>query len=151
MTTQAPSHYRLTGQLRVPSPPQQAHVLFTPRGEQRWAKGWKPQFAVPTGDDTTPGTVFQTHAHGRTATWIVVDRTWGQSIRYARVIPGLNAGTVTVTLDEWDGQAEVSVTYELTALSQAGARQLATFAADYPAFLQSWEEAIETSLREPSH
>lgn len=39
---------------------------------------------------------------------------------------------------------------ELTALSQAGAQQLAAFAADYPAFLQSWEEAIETSLREPS-
>jgi hypothetical protein len=151
VTTRATGHRRLTGHLRVPCPPQQAYVLFTPRGEQRWAKGWEPRFAAPTGDDTTPGTVFETHAHGMAATWIVIDRVPGRSIRYARVVPGHHAGTVAVSLYGRDGRTEVSVTYELTALSQAGARQLAAFAADYPAFLQSWQEAIERSLGGQSH
>ena len=46
----------------------------------------------------------------------------------------------------------MTVTYELTTLTNAAKAHLHAFAARYPAFLQSWEQAIAASLaqhREP--
>jgi hypothetical protein len=105
---------RLTGRLRVALPPRVAFRLFTPRGERDWAEGWEPRFPVPAPDDTVPGTVFETGAHGATTTWLVLAREPGRHISYARVTPGDRAGTVAVTLDEADGQSSVEVTYGRT-------------------------------------
>lgn len=134
---------RLTGRITVALPPSQAFVLFTPRGEERWVPGWQPRFPVPTDDDTTPGTVFETAAGGELTIWVVLDREPGRRMSYARVTPGSRAGTVSVTLDDnADGGSTVEVTYVLTALSPDGERQLAEFAAGYTDFLTSWESAI---------
>jgi hypothetical protein len=140
------SRRRLTGHLRVALRPDDAFRLFTPRGEQAWAAGWEPRFPAPTADDSAPGTVFETAAHGQTTTWVVVDREEGRHISYARVIPQVNAGTVSVTLEPGDGGSEVTVTYDLTALSGIGERQLETFAAEYPGYLGSWQDDIEGAL-----
>jgi Polyketide cyclase / dehydrase and lipid transport len=136
------THHRLTGQIRLAPKPDEAFHLFTPRGEQAWADGWQPQFPASVSDDTVPGTVFQTDAHGHTATWVVTESTPGRSIRYARVIPQVDAGTVTVTFDPASGGTCATVSYELTALSPAGDERLRDFAAKYQVFLQSWEHAI---------
>jgi hypothetical protein len=133
---------RLSGRLRVAAPPAEAFRLFTARGEQEWVPGWRPRFPAPTPDDTAPGTVFETSAHGRTTTWVVVERERGRFIRYARVVPGVTAGTVTVELAGAGGDSEVTVTYELTALAEPGEAELREFAAGYAEFLRSWETAI---------
>lgn len=139
--------HRLTGQVRVPLPPHEAFVLFTPRGEERWVAGWRPHFPVPDADDTAPGTVFETAAHGEVTTWLVLDREPGRHISYARVTPGSRAGTVAVCLDPDDATGSVvTVTYELTALTADAETGLAEFAAAYPAFLASWEQAIDDYL-----
>jgi hypothetical protein len=139
--------HRLTGRITVPLPPDEAFPLFTARGERRWAPGWEPSFPAPAADDARPGTVFQTRGDDHTTTWIVVDGTPGRHIRYARVTPGTSAGTVSVVLDDADGRSEVTVTYELTALSDEGAAHLRRFAEGYPAFLASWQDAIATALQ----
>jgi len=77
---------------------------------------------------------------------VVVDCTSDRRIRYARVTPQVDAGTVTVTLDDVNGHSEVIVTYELTVLTDAANAHLHVFAAQYPAFLQSWEQDIAASL-----
>lgn len=133
---------RLTGRIRVALPPGEAFRLFTPRGEQDWVHGWHPRFPAPAPDDTEPGTVFETSAHGQHAIWLVTDRQPGQRISYARVIPGDQAGTVTVTLDAAGQHSDVEVTYELTALNGPASRKLAEFADGYPAYLRSWQDAI---------
>ena len=89
---------RLSGRIRVRLPPAEAFRLFTPRGEQDWAHGWHPRFPAPAPDDTEPGTVFETSAHGQHTIWLVTDRHPGKRISYARVTPGDQAGTVSVTL-----------------------------------------------------
>lgn len=122
-------------------------MLFTPRGEERWVDGWLPSFPVPTPDDTAPGTVFET-LHAESTTWVVLERERGRRISYARVTPGSRAGTVTVTLDkDGDGHSIVHVVYDLTALTPHAAGELRRFAAEYPAFLDSWQEAITRSMR----
>lgn len=137
---------RVAGRLMVALPRDHTFRLFTPRGEQNWVPQWKPHFPAPAVDDTAPGTVFETQAHGQTTTWVIVDSTSGRRIRYARVTPQVDAGTVTVTLEDVNGQSEVTVTYELTTLTDAANAHLNAFAARYPAFLRSWEDAIAAYL-----
>jgi len=133
---------KLTGRIQVPLPPGQAFRLFTPRGEQDWAHGWQPAFPAPAPDDTEPGTVFETSAHGQHTIWLVTDRRPGKSISYARVTPGDQAGTVTVTISAAGHHSEAEVTYQLTALTGPATRKLIEFADGYPAYLQSWQDAI---------
>jgi len=137
---------QLTGRVAVALPPDEAYPLFTPRGEEAWAHGWSPRFPASTADDTVPGTVFTTDAHHRSTTWIVAESAKGRRISYARVTDGMDAGTVTVTLEAADGGSAVTVTYDLTALTETGERHLAEFAARYPDFLRSWQDAIADSL-----
>ncbi|GAA4467179.1 SRPBCC domain-containing protein [Phytohabitans houttuyneae] len=130
-----------TGKLSVALPPKEAFRLFTPLGEREWVDHWEPHFPDPVEDDSAPGTVFQTTGHGGTTTWVVVDREPGRRVRYARIAQG-TAGTVEVVLDEAEGGSEVTVTYELTALTEDARPELAGFAEHYPEFLREWHDAI---------
>jgi hypothetical protein len=136
----------LTGRIRVALPPGEAFRLFTPRGEQDWVHGWHPRFPAPASDDTEPGTVFETSAHGEHTIWLVTDRQPGKRISYARVTPGDRAGTVTVTVSPAGQHSEVEVTYQLTALTGPAEHHLGEFADGYRAYLQSWEDAIAAWL-----
>ncbi|HEY1821044.1 MAG TPA: SRPBCC family protein [Trebonia sp.] len=139
---------KLTGRIQVPLPPGEAFRLFTPRGEQDWVHGWHPSFPAPAPDDTEPGTVFETSAHGQHTIWLVTDRQPGKRISYARVTPGDQAGTVTVTISAaGHHSSEAEVTYQMTALTGPAGRKLSEFADGYPANLQSWQDAITAWLR----
>ena len=117
------------GTVRVALPPDEAIELFTPEGERRWVDGWDPSY--PGGDES----VFLT---GETA-WVTVER--GDRVRrYARVTPGVQAGTVSVRCDPDGDHTVATVAYELTALSAAAG--LDAFAAGYDDFLAGWEREI---------
>jgi hypothetical protein len=139
---------RLTGHIQVDLPPAEAFRLFTPRGEQHWAHGWLPRFPAPAPDDSEPGTVFETEAHGQRTIWLVTDRQPGKLISYARVTPGAQAGAVTVSINGAGDHSEVEVTYLLTALTPAADHKLHDFADAYPAFLASWQDAISSWLHD---
>lgn len=130
---------RLTGRISVALPPAEAFRLFTPRGEQEWAHGWHPCFPATAADDTEPGTVFTTSAHGHETVWVVTGRERGRRISYARVVRDATAATVTVTLTSSGEGTEAEVTYDLTALTDDELRE---FAEGYPAYLRSWQDAI---------
>ncbi|MEV5572900.1 hypothetical protein AB0L06_22880 [Spirillospora sp. NPDC052269] len=165
----AGTRVRLTGHIDVPLPPGEAFPLFTPLGERAWADGWAPVFpdgafdgsvSSPdgatggsvsrpdgaSGEDTEPGIVFETSAHGRRTVWIVVARRVPSSITYARTTPDDRAGTVTVELSATEGGSRVQVTYDLTALRPEAVPTLEQFASSYPAYLHSWETAIKALL-----
>lgn len=138
--------HRLSERILVALPADEAFQLFTPRGEREWAHGWDPTFPAPTDDDSEPGTVFETDAHGRRATWLVTDRERGRRIAYAQVVPDHRAGRITVMLEATDEGSEVEVVYELTPLSEAGEHDLEQFAENYGDFLRSWQDEIATCL-----
>jgi hypothetical protein len=138
-----PRRVRCSGTVRLPPDSTAPLGLFTPEGERAWAAGWDPSYPAPAGDGSEPGTVFQTRHGAHRGTWIVAGGKPGRSIRYTRVIADQDAGTVTVTLDS---ETQVTVSYDLTALSEPGAAHLAEFAASYPQFLAHWEAAISAAL-----
>lgn len=138
-----PTRVEHTGVLRVAMPPERAIELFTGPGERLWAPGWNP--TVLSGDGTEAGTVFVTHHDHSTTIWVVVDYDReALRARYARTTPGIKAGTVEVNLrSDGEGGSEVRVTYELTALSEAGNKDLAHFdASAYSAMMKEWEQHI---------
>ncbi|WP_030770077.1 SRPBCC family protein [Streptomyces sp. NRRL F-2664] len=136
----------MTAALHVPLPPEVAFRLFTARGERDWVPGWEPLFPVAAADDTAPGTVRLTSSPDEETTWLVAARDFPRSVSYARITPGVRAGTVTVALAATAAGSEVTVTYDMTPLTPAAARALDAFAADYPSFIRSWEELITAHL-----
>jgi hypothetical protein len=101
-------------------------------GERAWAPGWDPVFpAGEAGDGAAPGTVFLTGA----STWVVVDRT-ADRVRYARVTPGVRAGTVEVRLRPDGDETLADVTYVTTALDDQ----------PFDPGVAHWEQAIRAAL-----
>jgi hypothetical protein len=131
-----------TGTVRVPLPVEDALPLFTPRGERRWAEGWEPSFPADDADDSAPGTVFLTDE----SIWMVAERT-ERSMRYARALPGVWAGTVEVRCEADGAETAAQVTYDLTVLDATQRPLLREFADGYDAFLGEWEREIAGALR----
>ena len=67
-------------------------------------------------------------------------------VRYARVAPGEDAGTVTVACTAEDAGTKVEVTYDLSALTPEAATELRVFANDYDAYADGWRHRIEALL-----
>ena len=145
------SHIHRTGTVAIPLTPDLAFPLFTPLGERRWAPGWEPRFHSPADGEAGEGAVFSTTAKGHGETlWIIVD--WQPErhrARYARVTPGLIAGTVEVTCAPGPHATTVAtVTYDLVGLSPEGDRHLSGWTESwYAAYLKGWEEQISAALR----
>jgi hypothetical protein len=142
--------HRLTAGFVVPRDAVETWTLFTPSGERLWAVGWDPSFPVDGETDHEPGTVFVTpHNQDAATTWVVAGAEPGRDISYARVTPGVLAGTVTVRCEEQaPDSTRVEVTYDLTALSEAGAEQLTAFAAGYGDYIRGWSAEIARAIGE---
>jgi hypothetical protein len=128
-------------ELTVALPREQALALFTAEGERAWAgEDWDPAYPA-AGRSEGSGAVFVT-THGHETTWVMVDQD-ATGVRYARVTPGVAAGTVAVAVVEAaERTTRVRVTYDLTALGDAGRRWLTAFAAGYAEEIAGWEAAI---------
>jgi hypothetical protein len=143
-----PSTRHRAAEITVGLPREQALALFTPEGERRWAAGWDPQYPDSRRREG-PGAVFTTHHGDRETTWVMVDQR-PDCIRYARVVPGMTAGTVAVeVLNSKDGATRVRVSYDLTALSQAGETWLEAFADHYETEIATWSHEIDAALQRP--
>lgn len=103
-----------------------AHALplFTAEGEKQWVPGWEPDVL---GNGC--GSVFVTRAHGTETTWVVVDYDAERGCaRYARWVPGVQAGLVEVQCSPLaSDRCSVRVRYTLTPLSDAAIDGVAAF------------------------
>jgi hypothetical protein len=140
-----PTILNRSAEITVGLPPDQAMALFTAEGERRWADGWDPRYPEPDRRDG-PGAVFHTTHGGHQTTWIMVDDR-PDGVRYARLTPGMTAGTVAVDVVASDNDTtRVRVIYDLTALTPAGEAWLAHLDADYDRTIASWATHIATAL-----
>ena len=110
-------HQVSDGEFELPVSAAAAMELFTPEGERDWVPGWDPRY--PAGQPSEErGTVFRTVAHGVTSIWLILelDRSRRRA-EYARVTPGVHAGTVSVACEDTEPErCRVSVRYDLTTL-----------------------------------
>lgn len=132
--------------LRLPA--EHAIGLFTPEGERDWVPGWAPVY--PDGPASEmPGSVFITEEDGVRTTWVIagVDRIGG-SARYARLTPGLHAGSVDVRVaDAGSGRCRVEVRYDMTLLDDAPPQALAPYDPDaFPVVMREWRDLLVAHL-----
>ena len=133
-----------THHFELPMAPAEAIRFFTPEGERAWAKGWEPRYLHPADGRATAGMVFTTGHGGEETLWMMTrhEPEFGVA-EYLRVTPGSRMGTVRVQCSEAAQGTRVTVTYSLTALTQAGnATLVALGAGAYEAFIESWRESI---------
>ncbi len=126
-----------SGEVRVALPLDRAIRVFTAEGERAWAPGWAPEY--PAGDADAPGTVFTTAADGVPTVWVILERTPLTAV-YARVTPGIAAGTVSVALRPDGAHTVADVAYDLTSLGADA--ELERFSAGFDAMLATWERLI---------
>ncbi|MCU1590108.1 MAG: hypothetical protein JWP11_1364 [Frankiales bacterium] len=135
---------QLTGTFTLPAPIDRVMPLFTAEGERGWAPGWEPTY--PDSAEHQVGQVWTTA--GPETLWVTVQAD-DACVRYARVAPGLSAGIVTVACRESADGTEVTTSYDMTALSPAGERRLADFAASYDEMLEHWRVYTSAALHKP--
>ena len=135
------------GVFRLPIDVHTAFPFFSPEGERAWAPGWAPTYFTERRAPHS-GLAFATDASGEPTLWLVIRYDAATChARYARIVPGSRMGTVDVRCAPTaDGRTEVTVSYDLTALSEAGSRVLdALTPAAYEAMLREWQSAITTA------
>lgn len=132
------------GTFRLQLPAATAFGFFSPEGERSWVPEWEPRYFT---ENTAPvsGLVFETDAGGERTLWIVLDYDAARHrAHYVRVVPDSRMGTVEVRCEVTaDGETDVRVIYDLTALSDAGETVLRELTpAAYQGMLRSWQLSI---------
>jgi hypothetical protein len=127
----------------LPLPLAGAVPLFTAEGERRWAgPSWDPVYAIAESEDGSAlGTVFTTKSEGG-------EERRDDGFRYARVVPGMIAGTIDVSCAPVASAEEtrVTVTYDVTSLDPEGVAFVEELEQGYDAFIESWREEIVAAL-----
>jgi MOSC domain-containing protein YiiM len=139
-----------TGTLDVACPPARAFVYFTPDGERLWVPGFDPTYLHPRSGEQGPGAIFTTTHGGEDTLWMVVRFSPDEGVaEYARVTPGSRRGTVRVSLEaRGDDMTRATVSYDLTALSDAGVGVLASMSeTSFAAMLADWARRIADCRR----
>ena len=144
-------HIVRTHAIQLPLPASRAFSLFTPQGERRWVPDWNPLFLHPSDGSLELGAVFLTQTDSDTTEtiWLVLalDLLQGH-VAYARITPSSRLARVDILVTpESERSSRVRVSYEYTALSEAGNTYLMGFTEDYfQSYIDSWQELIVAHL-----
>ena len=110
-------------EISVTLPVDEAFPLFTPKGEERWVPGWRPNYVWPVSGETCKDMIFTTGSGDEATVWTCLTWVPGQHrVRYLRTTPGSRVAFVEVNCradGEWT--TRVTVSYRYVALSGSGA------------------------------
>jgi uncharacterized protein YndB with AHSA1/START domain len=130
-------------------PPEKVFPLLCPVREAEWVPDWKYRLIYSKSGFAELGCVFATpNEDGRQTTWIVTDYDPPRRISFAWILPDLIATRLTIFLEpNGSERTNAHVTYEYTALSNAGERELDSYNETwYIAKMAGWEKAINHFL-----
>lgn len=135
----------LTGGFTLAAPPDRVFWLFSPRGEEHWVSGWRPELLHPADGSWEEGQVFRTPEQYGDAVWVValLDRD-AHAVTYYRGEPGRYVVRVEVSCRAAGADAsDVRVSYAFVGLSGEGNREIAAMTqAEHDAKMERWREAI---------
>ena len=129
-------------------PRSRAFEFFTPEGERAWAPGWEPCYLHPADGRAAEGMVFTTSATEETVWMMLRYAPAAGRVEYLRLTPGSRLGVVRVECTSLSPtRTQVSVSYELTALTEAGNAAIrALDDSAFANFIAGWPEAINRAL-----
>lgn len=135
--------------LSLAAAPDVVFPLFGPKGEERWVRGWSPEFIRCDGDCNGEGTVFRTRDGDQQTIWLV--RRFDAIARIAEMILVNPENRLTVLRIQVDGDAPgrsvARVTYEWTALTEAGNRAVDMHAGEaFDQYMELWQASMNAFL-----
>ena len=118
----------------------QAFPLFTPKGEESWVPGWKPNYIQPATGETCEEMIFTTGESEEKTFWTCLS--WEPDkwhVRYLRITPASRVAFVDVRCTPVaDDRTQVRVVYEMRALTDVGHSHIEDLSED--AFVKSIDE-----------
>ena len=132
----------------VDRPVDEAFPLFTPRGEESWVPGWRPDYFAPEDGETQKDMLFAT-GEGNERTWwtCLAYEPEKHRVRYLRLTPESRAAFVEVRCKAHDvGSTMVTVGYDMQALGPSGDAYIETMTdAAFAAMIGDWPRLIESA------
>src|SRR3954447_732184 len=129
--------------------PETGFSLLCPVREAEWVPDWKYRLQYSKSGVAELGCVFATpNEDGTETTWIVTDYEPSRRIAFAWVWPEMIATRLTIELAPHDAnRTNAQISYEYTALSDAGERELDTYDEHwYAEKMEHWQTAINHYL-----
>jgi hypothetical protein len=129
-------------------PRERAFPYFTPEGERAWAPGWEPRYLHPADGRAAEGMVFTTSLSEETIWMMLRYQPAEGRVEYLRLTPGSRLGIVRVDCTSLSAtRTRVNVSYELTALTEAGNATIrALDDSAFANFISGWPEAINRAI-----
>ena len=139
-----------THSFELPTEPAIALPFFTPKGEEAWVPGWKPDYLHPKSGETGRGMVFTTRdKSGSTVVWTCLDYLPAIGLaRYFRAVSDRQASLVEVTCTSMvEGTTTVRVSYRHLPLSPEGAADIdALREDDFRRDIDGWRDLVMPHL-----
>ncbi|MFZ2103200.1 MAG: hypothetical protein WAU86_21815 [Oricola sp.] len=132
-------------------PLETAFPLFTPKGEEDWVPGWRPDYFAPEDGKTGKDMLFATGEGTERTWWTCLEwRPEEHRVRYLRLTPDSRAAFVSVSCRARDAQSTlVTVGYDIQSLGPAGDAYIAAMSDDaFAAMIGEWPALIGRMARE---
>ncbi len=131
--------------------PERVFPLLCPVREAEWVPGWEYRLVYSRSGVAELGCVFTTpNEKAGETTWVVTEYEPDMKrIAFAWVWPGMVSNRLTIRLEpQRESQTRAEISYEYTALSEEGERELDRWdEAWFTAKMKGWEVAINHYLR----
>jgi hypothetical protein len=136
---------RFCQEITIDRPVAEAFPLFTPKGEEGWVPGWKPDYFAPDGGETKKDMLFATGEGSERTWWTCLE--WQPEkhrVRYLRLTPDSRAAFVDVACRARDTETTlVTVSYDMQALGAAGETYIAGMTdKDFAGMIGEWPGLI---------
>jgi len=136
---------RYSHEITVDRPVADAFPLFTPKGEEDWVPGWKPDYFAPENGATQKDMLFATGDGAERTWWTCLDwRPDEHFVRYLRLTPDSRCAFVEVKCCARDaGSTAVTVGYDIQSLGPSGDDYIAGMTdAAFAAMIGEWPGLI---------
>ena len=149
MIIEPPKRIKHSYSQNLAGPPEIVFPLLCPVRECDWTLGWNPVKVISKSGIAEKDCMFVTPARPNDAVWIVTEHDPGAfHVQMYKVTPGHTVAKLEITLSPAAGNTtRADVSYEYTAIAEAGEKFLREFTSDwYENFMKEWEDALNHYL-----
>lgn len=150
MRIEKPKRVEHTYEQHLKASPAEVFPMLCPVLEKEWVDGWDPVAVYTRSGVAEDDCVFVTPGKdgAADAVWVVTLYQPASRIEFVKVVPDLTASRIRIALrDDGAGGTLADVTYQHTALSEAGAAVVDAFTEEaYGVFMRKWEDSLDRHL-----
>lgn len=148
MAAERPCRRKQTYTQTIAATPEEVFPLLCPVREEDWVPDWRTRLVLSESGLVEEDCMFVTPGDPADAIWITTDHNPETCrLRMYKVVPGLVVSRLDIALAEDGPDTKATISYEHTALSEAGRVIVARHTEDtYREFMESWEANINSYL-----